>query len=893
MSLFTKTAESVFAPYNSDGTPREIEPLDAQVWGTETERLITSFQAGGGIIFPDKATMDATLTYAANQMAWVMGDATVANNGIYRKIGASGSGSWVRMGDLPFPFIPATDVGAGTPNAIQATSSLPASESALIWVSVFEPNTGTPVTISFNGGAVLTIKTNAGNNPAAGGISGILLGRIVGNTFRLVSDQVSAAVLAAAEAAQAEAENARDTAVAAAGSLVVTRFATKADLEGMSVSSTAKSAWLAGYNTISDNKGGTYCRVNAQPSHGDWIRSTDRYRADGVIDATNGGYWERLIDERRRSDNAALLQFHKKRMQDGEAVRVLPFGDSLTAGTGADPGFAYPAQLWDMCKLYYKNTSIVFGNAGVGGNTSQQLISRYATDVTSFAPDIVILMVGMNDANPDAGISVETYEANLSRLVSMMKRDGYAVVMGDITPRKRMNNTGPQFVDVYRKACHRVAASHGVHLVPLNDIITDLVSSKNGYSFGDLTSDGIHYTNAGYELMAGAFLAYALATEPLNVRCGAQKDMLGSHVVPVGNAVVTYVKMEDNAVNSKEAATLRYTATDNASNLVIYLWVENYEYSDLVLYLTRERHATLTPSLLLTNLDIPGDTANTFTLGTNVGGGSTGRAISVPLRACRLRPGLNRINMRVTSTQTAEFAKFSVTPVPQDFYDLRGLFDERYSGANVPYSSEAGALDYNAVPVILGARMGIKAVKSGGGRTVLGRLETAPENASTWMSRYRIRGKMVDGLVLELGEQSNPGREHTPLVEYSFAKTSGTVWTVTATFRAAGGNIVITTVAVTVTNTNNDLTLTLFFNRTDTSLYLDSVTGSPITVPFALGPAFLVARNAGASDAVFNPPYRLGTGGYNTLVDGEEWIDFAASTFSTVIGGVKKSVALA
>ncbi|RVE83332.1 SGNH/GDSL hydrolase family protein [Sinorhizobium meliloti] len=40
MSLYTKTADGVFAPYNSDGSAREIVPQEAQAWGTEVERVI-------------------------------------------------------------------------------------------------------------------------------------------------------------------------------------------------------------------------------------------------------------------------------------------------------------------------------------------------------------------------------------------------------------------------------------------------------------------------------------------------------------------------------------------------------------------------------------------------------------------------------------------------------------------------------------------------------------------------------------------------------------------------------------------------------------------------------------------------------------------------------------
>ncbi|CCE96146.1 hypothetical protein SFHH103_01649 [Sinorhizobium fredii HH103] len=270
MSLLTKTAEGVFAPYNSDGTPREIVPQEAQVWGSEIEVLITAFQAGGGIIFATKAAMDATLTYPANQQAWVMGDATVANNGVYQKIGASGTGSWTRRGDLPYPFIPATDVGAGTPNAIQATTGIPVSESALIWVKVFEPNTNTPVTISFNGGTALTIKTNAGNDPVAGGISGILLGRIDGSTFRLVSDQASAAVLAACEAAAA-------AAIAAASSIATYATRAAAALQNLSgVSEVTISRW----STTSRYAPQRYQKVVSEPSHSAKFQSAD------------GAWWE-------------------------------------------------------------------------------------------------------------------------------------------------------------------------------------------------------------------------------------------------------------------------------------------------------------------------------------------------------------------------------------------------------------------------------------------------------------------------------------------------------------------------------------------------------------------------------------------------------------------------
>ncbi|MBX4921007.1 hypothetical protein HJA76_15045 [Rhizobium bangladeshense] len=188
----------------SDGpasSPTEPDKAEIREWGTWVEGVISSFLQSGGLLYDSKAALDADLAHPANTMAWVIGDATVANNGVYRKNGSSGSGSWTRIADLPYSFIVASDTGAGTPDAIQASSPIPVSESALILLNIFEDNVGSPVTVSFNGGSNLTIKTNSGSDVAPGGlVAGMTaLGRIAGSTFRLVSDQSSAALLAQME----------------------------------------------------------------------------------------------------------------------------------------------------------------------------------------------------------------------------------------------------------------------------------------------------------------------------------------------------------------------------------------------------------------------------------------------------------------------------------------------------------------------------------------------------------------------------------------------------------------------------------------------------------------------------------------------------------------------
>lgn len=207
-------AATVFRDYETDGVPssgpHRVNKADVRAWSAWLESIVGAFLSSSGVVFTLRSDLYADLAHAAKSLAWVIGDPVSANNGVYMKVGVSGFGSWQRVADLPFSFIVAVDAGAGTANAIQATSEIPVSDSALVWLTVFETNTASPVTVAFNGEAPLAVKTNGGNNVAVGGlVAGMtVMGIRSGSTFRLISDQASAAILAAAEAAADRAENA-------------------------------------------------------------------------------------------------------------------------------------------------------------------------------------------------------------------------------------------------------------------------------------------------------------------------------------------------------------------------------------------------------------------------------------------------------------------------------------------------------------------------------------------------------------------------------------------------------------------------------------------------------------------------------------------------------------
>lgn len=230
MSNFTKLANSVFAPINSDGTARQISPQDAQRWGTELERIILGLVAGALDI------------------------------------------------EFPYGFIPATNSGGGTANAIRATTALPiptGDASALIALPIVVANTG-PATVRFGNGGVLPIRTVGGEPLKAGDLTPdmVVAGYVSEGNFRLITDPNSLVNKLAAEAAQAaaeidadRAEAARDVAAGYVSDIVsqgnVPIYATVAGMAALEVPAGISAVRLNGFGATGDmGEGALYTDVD-------------------------------------------------------------------------------------------------------------------------------------------------------------------------------------------------------------------------------------------------------------------------------------------------------------------------------------------------------------------------------------------------------------------------------------------------------------------------------------------------------------------------------------------------------------------------------------------------------------------------------------------------------
>ncbi|MBX6427130.1 MAG: oxidoreductase, partial [Variibacter sp.] len=160
----TLTANEVFRDYVLAGLPSsgahkpKKEEVRALLTRMETELAAGLAQAQIG--YKSRAELFQNLAPGEATLAIVRGDSTAEYNGIYRKSGASGTGSWTRIADLPDEIVRFTVTG-GSPNAIEVAASpqVPAPPGNKLYLLTPVANNTGAVTIAIEGGAAVPIKT--------------------------------------------------------------------------------------------------------------------------------------------------------------------------------------------------------------------------------------------------------------------------------------------------------------------------------------------------------------------------------------------------------------------------------------------------------------------------------------------------------------------------------------------------------------------------------------------------------------------------------------------------------------------------------------------------------------------------------------------------------------
>lgn len=152
----------------------------------------------------------------------------------------------------------------------------------------------------------------------------------------------------------------------------------------------------------------------------------------------------------------------------------------------------------------YPEYHMKFVNRGVGGDGIRDLKNRWKKDCLDLKPDLVSILVGVNDVTW-RGTSTESFEADYRSILEQTRQLKCQIVLLEpfllplvedfLELTKELNKK----IEVIRK----IANEFEIKVIPLNDIFLKACVKRDA-SFWSL--DGAHPTLAGHALIAQSWI---------------------------------------------------------------------------------------------------------------------------------------------------------------------------------------------------------------------------------------------------------------------------------------------------------------------------------------------------------------------------------------------------
>ncbi len=139
---------------------------------------------------------------------------------------------------------------------------------------------------------------------------------------------------------------------------------------------------------------------------------------------------------------------------------------------------------------------------GISGQTSQQMLLRFRSDVIALKPAAVHIMAGVNDIAGNTGpTTLEAIEDNIHSMVDLARAHGITVMLASVLPAAAFpwaidKRPAPLIAELNRRL-KRYADKNRLIWV---DYYTSMVNRQGGMD-AVLAADGVHPTPAGYRHM--------------------------------------------------------------------------------------------------------------------------------------------------------------------------------------------------------------------------------------------------------------------------------------------------------------------------------------------------------------------------------------------------------
>ena len=150
---------------------------------------------------------------------------------------------------------------------------------------------------------------------------------------------------------------------------------------------------------------------------------------------------------------------------------------------------------------------------GISGQTSYQMLLRFRSDVIALKPKVVIINAGTNDIaqNNHPYVEDRTF-GNIVSMCEIAKANKVRVILSTITPcggyawNRDIKNV-PQKIESLNARLREYASKNKLGFIDYYTPMVITEGEKKGSMRDELTRDGCHPTEAGYEIMEPLALA--------------------------------------------------------------------------------------------------------------------------------------------------------------------------------------------------------------------------------------------------------------------------------------------------------------------------------------------------------------------------------------------------
>ncbi len=194
-------------------------------------------------------------------------------------------------------------------------------------------------------------------------------------------------------------------------------------------------------------------------------------------------------------------------------MKILFQGDSITdAGRDrSDPtnlGNGYPKYAAALIAARHPETEITFYDQGISGDRAESLKARWQTDCIDFQPDLVSILIGVNDtwhyADKGAWMDNDYFEGCYRYCLEEIKAKTSAKILlleQFIVPTGALAS-GRGDLNEKIQITRKLAREYADAFIPLDGIIA---AASVGTDPALWAADGVHPTAAGAQLIAGYY----------------------------------------------------------------------------------------------------------------------------------------------------------------------------------------------------------------------------------------------------------------------------------------------------------------------------------------------------------------------------------------------------